>query len=121
MVAAPGGGYEFQSGASIAAAHVSGLVALLTFLLGALCGAFRDLLTRKVRASESPAALLAFMMAAMALAGFTTLPFGWAPVTAFDLILLATAGILIGGAQYLVIHAFYIAEAGVEGTEEGRQ
>jgi len=85
-------------------------VALLP-LLGALCGAFRDLLTRKVRASESPAALLAFMMGAMMLAGFTTLPFGWAPVAAFDLMLLAIAGILIGGAQYLVIHAFYIAEA----------
>ena len=49
----------------------------------------------------------------MALAGLWTLPFGWEPVTGNDLLLLATSGILLGGAQYLVIHAFYLAEASV--------
>jgi drug/metabolite transporter (DMT)-like permease len=80
-------------------------------LLGAACGAFRDLITRKVRLSASPVAVLAFMMTAMGLAGLSTLPFGWSPVAGWDLFLLLTAGILVGGAQYLVIHAFYIAEA----------
>jgi drug/metabolite transporter (DMT)-like permease len=47
------------------------------------------------------------------LAGFATLPFGWEPVARNDLLLLATAGMLLGGAQYLVIHAFYLAEASV--------
>ena len=85
-------------------------VALLP-LSGAACGALRDLLTRKVRASASPVAVLAFMMTAMGLSGLTTIPFGWAPVASMDLLLLATAGVLVGVAQYLVIHAFYIAEA----------
>ena len=87
--------------------------AALLPVLGAVAGAFRDTITRKVRLTASPLAVLAFTMAAMALAGLWTLPFGWAPVTVNDLLLLATAGILLGGAQYLVIHAFYLAEASV--------
>ena len=87
--------------------------AALLPVLGAVAGAFRDTITRKVRLTASPVAVLAFTMAAMALAGLWTLPFGWEPVTGDDLLLLATAGILLGGAQYLVIHAFYLAEASV--------
>jgi drug/metabolite transporter (DMT)-like permease len=80
-------------------------------VLATACGAFRDIITRKVRVSASPVAVLAFTMAAIALAGLWTLPFGWAPVAGNDLLLLVTAGILVGTAQYLVIHAFYVAEA----------
>lgn len=87
--------------------------AALLPLLGAMAGSVRDIVTRKVRLSASPLAVLAFTMAAMALAGLWTLPFGWEPVTGNDLLLLATSGILLGGAQYLVIHAFYLAEASV--------
>jgi drug/metabolite transporter (DMT)-like permease len=87
--------------------------AALLPLLGAMAGAVRDIVTRKVRLTASPLAVLAFTMAAMALAGLWTLPFGWEPVSGSDLLLLAAAGILLGGAQYLVIHAFYLAEASV--------
>jgi drug/metabolite transporter (DMT)-like permease len=80
-------------------------------LLAAVSGAFRDIITRKVRISASPIAVLSFTMAAMGLAGLWTLPFGWEPVAWGDLLLLAVAGVLVGSAQYLVIHAFYIAEA----------
>jgi drug/metabolite transporter (DMT)-like permease len=80
-------------------------------LLAAVAGAFRDIITRKIRVSASPVAVLAFTMGAMGLAGLCTLPFGWEPVAWGDLLLLAIAGILVGSAQYLVIHAFYIAEA----------
>jgi drug/metabolite transporter (DMT)-like permease len=80
-------------------------------LCAAFCGAFRDILTRKIRSSDSPVAILAFTMLAVALAGLTTLPFGWKPVPMEDLMLLATTGIVVGCAQYLVIHAFHNAEA----------
>jgi drug/metabolite transporter (DMT)-like permease len=80
-------------------------------LLGAVTGAFRDILTRKDRLTASPVAVLAFTMGAIGSAGLTTLPFGWEPVEGGDLLLLATAGLLVGTAQYLVIHAFYAAEA----------
>lgn len=85
--------------------------AALLPLLAAASGAFRDIITRKVRLSASPVAVLAFTMAATGLAGLWTLPFGWEPVAWNDLLLLAAAGILVGTAQYLVIHAFYVAEA----------
>lgn len=85
--------------------------AALLPLLAAASGAFRDIITRKVRLSASPVAVLAFTMAAIGLAGLWTLPFGWEPVAWNDLLLLAAAGILVGTAQYLVIHAFYVAEA----------
>ena len=87
--------------------------AALLPLLGAMAGAVRDIVTRKVRLTASPLAVLAFTMAAMALAGLWTLPFGWEPVSGNDLLLLAAAGIRLGGAQYLGIHAFYLAEASV--------
>ncbi len=80
-------------------------------LCAALCGAFRDILTRKIRTSDSPVAILAFTMLAIALAGLTTLPFGWNAVPLQDLLLLATAGVVVGVAQYLMIQAFHDAEA----------
>lgn len=80
-------------------------------LCAAFCGAFRDILTRKIRVSDSPVAILTFTMLAVGAAGLTTLPFGWKPVPMQDLLLLATVGIVVGAAQYLVIQAFHNAEA----------
>jgi drug/metabolite transporter (DMT)-like permease len=80
-------------------------------LCAAFCGAFRDILTRKIRVSDSPVAILTFTMLAVGAAGLTTLPFGWKPVPMQDLLLLATVGIVVGCAQYLVIQAFHNAEA----------
>jgi drug/metabolite transporter (DMT)-like permease len=85
-------------------------VALLP-LCAAGMGAVRDIVTRRIRMSDSPVAILAFTMAAVALAGFATLPFGWKPVAWVDLLIMAAAGVLVGSAQYLVIHAFHVAEA----------
>lgn len=85
-------------------------VALLP-LSAAFSGAFRDIFTRKIRVSESPVAILAFTTLAIAVAGLCTLPFGWQPVAIQDLLLMATTGILVGAAQYLVIQAFHQAEA----------
>jgi len=85
-------------------------VALLP-LSAAAMGALRDVVTRRIRMSDSPVAILAFTMGAIALAGFATLPFGWKPVAWPDLLIMASAGVLVGSAQYLVIHAFHVAEA----------
>lgn len=85
-------------------------VALLP-LCGACCGAFRDIITRHIRSTDSPVAILAFTMMAVGLAGLTTLPFGWKPVTGPDLLIMMGAGVVVGTAQYLAIQAFHHAEA----------
>lgn len=85
--------------------------AALLPLCAASMGALRDVVTRRIRMSDSPVAILAFTMGAIALAGFATLPLGWRPVAPVDLLIMASAGVLVGSAQYLVIHAFHAAEA----------
>lgn len=85
--------------------------AALLPLCAASMGALRDVVTRRIRMSDSPVAILAFTMGAIAIAGFATLPFGWKPVAWADLLIMAAAGVLVGSAQYLVIHAFHVAEA----------
>jgi drug/metabolite transporter (DMT)-like permease len=85
--------------------------AALLPLCAASMGALRDVVTRRIRMSDSPVAILAFTMGAVALAGFATLPLGWKPVAWDDLLIMATAGILVGSAQYLMIYAFHVAEA----------
>ena len=80
-------------------------------LSAAAFGAFRDIITRQVRLTASPVAVLAITMAAIGFAGLFTIPLGWESVDRTQLLLLATAGVLVGTAQYLVIHAFYVAEA----------
>jgi drug/metabolite transporter (DMT)-like permease len=85
-------------------------VALLP-LFGACCGALRDVITRHIRTTDSPVAILAFTMTAVGLAGLTTLPFGWNPVAGKDLMIMMAAGVIVGTAQYLAIQAFHHAEA----------
>lgn len=85
--------------------------AALLPLSAAAFGAFRDIITRQVRLTASPVAVLAITMAAIGFAGLFTIPLGWESVDGMQLLLLALAGVLVGTAQYLVIHAFYVAEA----------
>jgi drug/metabolite transporter (DMT)-like permease len=85
-------------------------VALLP-LCAAGCGALRDIITRKIRISDSPVAILAMTMLAVALSGLATLPFGWNAIAPKDLLIMASAGLLVGTAQYLMIQAFHLAEA----------
>jgi drug/metabolite transporter (DMT)-like permease len=43
--------------------------------------------------------------------GLMTSPFGWQPVTLFDLMLFALQGLSMGAAHYLMVEAFRHAEA----------
>lgn len=80
-------------------------------LASSLAAAFRDIVTRRLCATETSLSILFFSTVAVALAGLATAPFGWAPITATDLSLLAFAGILLFGAHYLLIEALRLAEA----------
>ena len=87
--------------------------AALLPLGAALTGAIRDIVTRRISPSESSISMLFYSTAFVTLAGLTTAPFGWQPLTGVDVGLMALSGLLLGGAQYLMIEAFRHAEAAV--------
>lgn len=90
----------------------NGLGWVVLLPLGAvLCGVARDLITRRISARESSVAILATTTAAVTLAGFATLPFGWRTPTPTDVALLALTGLLLGAAHFLLIETFRLAEA----------
>ena len=93
-------------------AGVIQLVALVP-LLAALLSAFRDILGRLLSRTESNTSMMFWSnLALIALSGLTAV-LGWAPIGAFDLLLMAVAGCLVGVAQYMVLQAYRVAEAAV--------
>jgi drug/metabolite transporter (DMT)-like permease len=78
---------------------------------GALVGSLRDLTTRQITAYESSASILFYAALAVIVLGLMTSPFGWQPVTLFDLMLFALQGLSMGAAHYLMVEAFRHAEA----------
>src|SRR3546814_2396715 len=87
-------------------------IALLP-LLGACGGAMRDLVTRRIRNTETAISMLFFTSLAITLAGLGFLPFGWTEMSWSDVGLMALAGVLVGLSQYLTIEAFRCGEAAV--------
>ncbi len=79
----------------------------------ALAGAFRDIITRKISATDSSFSMLVVTTGSVTLAGLATLPFGWVMPSLGDLMLLAGAGFLLAGAHYLLIEALRLAEVTV--------
>ncbi|MDE0943490.1 MAG: DMT family transporter [Alphaproteobacteria bacterium] len=77
----------------------------------ALCGAFRDILTRRISHGEASSTTLFYSTLGVALAGAATAPFGWVTPGLGDMALFALAGILLCTAHYLHIETFRFAEA----------
>lgn len=82
-------------------------------LLGSAGGAMRDIITRRLCATETSLSILLISSAALALAGLATAPFGWKPVSLSDVGLLAVSGVLVASSHYLMIESFRLAEAAV--------
>ncbi len=80
-------------------------------LCASLMGAFRDVTTRKLSTSETSISMLCFSTGVVVLVGAATAPFGWAPMTAKDVGLMALSGFLVGTAHFLLIESFRLAEA----------
>ncbi len=85
--------------------------AALLPLGSALAIAYVDIATRRLRSTESSIGILFWTTAAVALAGLVTLPFGWVWPSALQMSLLLLSALLMGGALYLAIEAFRLAEA----------
>jgi drug/metabolite transporter (DMT)-like permease len=77
----------------------------------ALCGAFRDLLTRRISHAEASGTTLFYSTLGVTLAGAVMAPFAWQPPGMGDLGLLALAGALLCAAHFLHIETFRFAEA----------
>ncbi len=82
-------------------------------LLGSAGGAMRDIITRRLCATETSLSILLISSAALALAGLATAPFGWKPVSPSDVGLLAVSGLLVASSHYLMIESLRLAEAAV--------
>lgn len=85
--------------------------AVLLPLAAALCGGMRDIITRRIAQTETTVAVLLVTVAAIALAGLATAPFGWVPLRSADLWVFAFSGFLFPCAHYLIIDSFRNGEA----------
>jgi drug/metabolite transporter (DMT)-like permease len=86
------------------------LVALLP-IAGAAAGSLRDIATRRITAHESSASILFYAALTVIVLGLGTSPFGWMPLSAFDLTLLAIQGFAMGVAHYMMVESFRLSEA----------
>jgi len=87
--------------------------AALLPLGAALAGALRDVLTRRMAATDSSVATLFYSTFGVTLAGALMLPFQWQPPQVSDIGFVALAGILLAAAHFLHIETFRFAEAAV--------
>lgn len=80
-------------------------------LAAGFLGALRDVVTRRMTATESTLATLSATTVFVVLGGLCTLPFGWRALSWQDSGLLLAGGLLIGMAHFLLIETFRWAEA----------
>ena len=82
-------------------------------ITAALSSAFRDIITRRISATESSNAIMFWSNAALLCAAALTSAFGWEPMRLIDLVFLALLGTVVGVAHWVMIEAFRLAEAAV--------
>lgn len=80
-------------------------------LAAALAATLRDIVTRRMRGTDTAASMLLYSALALILGGLATSPFGWRAMGAFEIGLLAVGGMVQGVGHMLVIEAFRSAEA----------
>jgi drug/metabolite transporter (DMT)-like permease len=85
--------------------------AVLLPIGSAFWAAMRDMVTRRMTATESSNAILCTTTAAVMLAGLATFPFGWRIPEPADLGLMALGGLFSGFGHHFMIEAFRNAEA----------
>jgi drug/metabolite transporter (DMT)-like permease len=86
--------------------------AAMLLLAGTWFGALRDIVTRRISATESSSSLLLTTNSCMVGFGLLSLLQGWNMPQPLDAAWLALSGVLIGSGHYLQIEAYRHAEAG---------
>lgn len=85
--------------------------AILLPVSAALCGALRDLITRRISQWESPVSILLSTNLLLFVAGLAVAPGSWRLPAAEHVALIVASGLLLGSAHYLHIQAFRLTEA----------
>jgi len=85
--------------------------AAAVLLIGVCFGTARDIVTRRISATENSSALLATTSGCMVVLGLTSVVQGWNMPGLRDSAMIALSGLLIGCGHYLQIEAFRQAEA----------
>jgi drug/metabolite transporter (DMT)-like permease len=88
-------------------------VAALVPIAGAFATSLRDIVTRRMSASEPSSAILSWSTAGLILAAAGTLPFAWKTPDAAGFALMAASGVLNGIAHFLMIEAYRLTQAAV--------
>jgi drug/metabolite transporter (DMT)-like permease len=84
--------------------------AILLPVAAACCGALRDLVTRHISLTDNATSILLSTNATLVVCGALFVS-QWHPVQASHLALMIVSGLLIGGAHYMHIECFRLAEA----------
>jgi drug/metabolite transporter (DMT)-like permease len=84
--------------------------AALLPVVGAFCGALRDILTRRMAARESSASIMFFSTGITIVLALGTSPFGWTWPHGIDLVLFPAVGALMGTAHFCTIEALRLCE-----------
>lgn len=79
-------------------------------VIGALAGALRDILTRRMTARESATSILFYSMAITMGFALLSSPFGWRWPNGVDLLLFLAVGTLMGLAHFCMIEALRLCE-----------
>jgi drug/metabolite transporter (DMT)-like permease len=85
-------------------------LAVLFPLSSAFWTAVKEIVTRRMVATDTANGILVTSTAAVMLAGLCTMPFGWKMPTGADFALMACAGVFAGFGHYFIIEAFRHAE-----------
>jgi drug/metabolite transporter (DMT)-like permease len=88
-------------------------IAILLPIVSIWGGVARDIITRRIAATESSVATLSFTTAGTALVGILTLPFGWSLPGGTDALLFLVGGFFFGTAHFCMIESLRLAEAAV--------
>lgn len=88
-------------------------LAALMPIVAALFSAVRDIVTRRITATESSNAIMICSTGCVVAACLFTIPFGWVMPTPADMALLVVAGIMVGLAHYLMIASYRAAEIAI--------
>jgi len=86
--------------------------AVLLPLAACLTGAFRDIVTRRLTATDSTLATLFYSTSAVALAGLVTLPWGWRLPEPAHLAMILASSALMAGAHWLADRGLPLRRSG---------